>query len=178
MKKRIISITLIVAVIACSLFSTTAFAQDQTNMSAVVDYRVFDVPESTTPKYEVVIPSPTLLNQSNKVPITLSSNFLTPDEILNISLDPSTFAPDGYLHLMSDKSDFLKAEIQRAGRSDTEGEKIDAVNGPFVVAKFDNSSLNPVEYGSVIVKVIDDGTAPPNSYTGYLHFTFELSTKN
>lgn len=58
-----------------------------------------------------------------------------------------------------------------------ESERIDAEEGPFVVAVFDNSSMNPIQYGSVIVSTVNDNLVPDGEYIGYMHFTSELGMR-
>ena len=81
------------------------------------------------------------LNHNCELQITMSYNALNPNETLTVSVNPSTFADDGYFHLTSGAGDVLKAEIDRYGRTLSAGERGDPEDGPFVVAVFDNSGL-------------------------------------
>ena len=115
------------------------------------------------------------LNHNCELQITMSYNALNPNETLTVSVNPSTFADDGYFHLTSGAGDVLKAEIDRYGRTLSAGERSDPEDGPFVVAVFDNSGLTLIRYGSVWVNTINDNLVPAGEYTGYMHFTIELT---
>lgn len=181
MKKRTISLALTAAILACCQLPTTAFAWDDTGMTATFTYTKEEESssgdEEYVPTYEVALPAPTDLNHSSELAISLSYNAMKENQTLTVSVNPTTFGSDGYFHLTSDSGDILKAELQRFGKSEATGERIDPVNGPFDVAVFDNSGLIPVRYGSVWVDLVNDNIVSPGEYTGYMHFIIELATK-
>lgn len=181
MKKRSLSIALLMVVLVCSLLPTTAFAWDDTDMSAVLQYtKSAPTSEGTyTPKYEIAIPAPTQLNTKGSLEIRLIYNALSDSELLNVSVNPSSFAEDGYIHLTSSSTpDILKASLQRFGPFEPVGEEIDPVEGPFTVAIFDNSGLTPIRYGTVVVDLANDNLVSPGDYMGYIQFAIEVVPKD
>jgi len=181
MRKRLLSSVLVVVLTFC-MVSTTAFAWDETGMTARFNYtketEVSEPPsDSNIPKYEVLIPAPTSLNQTDRLNIALAYNGLGEGETVVVSVNRTTFGEDGYFHLTSDTGGDLKAVLDRYGSSMPESERIDAEEGPFIVAVFDNSSMNPIQYGSVIVSTVNDNLIPDGEYIGYMHFTIELGRR-
>lgn len=144
MRKRLLSSVLVVVLTFC-MVSTTAFAWDETGMTARFNYtketEVSEPPsDSNIPKYEVLIPAPTSLNQTDRLNIALAYNGLGEGETVVVSVNRTTFGEDGYFHLTSDTGGDLKAVLDRYGSSMPESERIDAEEGPFIVAVFDNCS--------------------------------------
>lgn len=182
MNKRTVYAILAAVVLVCCLLPTTAFAWDDTGMTAIFTYTKEDQGSSSegedyVPTYEVALPAPTDLNHSCELSITLSYNAMNENQHLTVSVNPTTFNQDGYFHLTSESGDILKAELQRLGKTEAAGERIDPIDGPFDVAVFDNSGLDPIRYGSVWVDLVNDNLISPGEYTGYMHFTIELTTE-
>lgn len=178
MKRRKISFALAAAVLVCCLLPTTAFAWDETDMTAFVSFTKEAPDQPTyTPKYEIGIPAPAqIVNSSAEIKFRLIYNDMSDDELLTVRLDPSVFSDDEYFHMTSpDTPDVLKSVIHRMGTD--RSQQIHPVDGPFIVAVFDNSGLEPVEYGTIQIASSNDHLVSPGEYTGYLRFTIELTKK-
>lgn len=183
MKKRSICLTLIAAVVMCSMLSTTAFAWDDTGMTAQFKYiKVAPAPEldpSYKPKYEVALPPPTSFSGGyGDVTLRMAYNALEENEQLVVKVNPSSYDERGNFFLKSEEGNKLYAIIGRYG---TDPEKVEMANSGdenFVVAVFDNSGMDAIQYGTIRVIALGRDAAPPGEYTGYLHLTIELTQKD
>ncbi len=183
MKKRSICFALIAAVVMCSMFSTTAFAWDDTGMTAQFKYTKeapAPDPEPTyTPKYEVALPAPTNFSGAyGDVTLRMAYNALNEDEQLVVKVNPSSYDEHGNFFLKSEEGNILYAAIARYGTDPAAAEIANSGDDNFIVAVFNNSGMDAIQYGTIRVMALGRDAAAPGEYTGYLHLSIELTQKD
>lgn len=183
MKKRSICFALIAAVVMCSMLSTTAFAWDDTEMTAQFKYtKEAPAPESEptyTPKYEVALPSPTSFTGGyGDVTLRMAYNALNENDQLVVKVNPSSYDEHGNFFLKSEEGNIVYAAIARYGNDPAAAEMANSGDDNFTVAVFDNSGMDAIQYGTIRVMALGRDAAAPGEYTGYLHLSIELTQKN
>ena len=179
MKRRLFG-AVCLAVALCMVFGMTAEAADETQMT--VTYIKQEPARSTDsgddapsrPAYVIAIPAEFSLNTSDTMPLYLTENNIPEGKRLHVHIDGArTIAEDGYMHLQGTQGDDARVRVgiyNSAGREDAL-----TFQGAFEVAAFERGDVHPVWGGTMFLHVVNDDELTPDTYTGTLYFSLNLS---
>lgn len=195
MKRRII-FSLLALMLVCQSFSIAAHAEVIGNSSTIITYTkeaesggssgststggddndtdTSDTKSNQGPLFEIYIPSEISLSNSRTLSFSASTLNLEEGQSVIVYLDgDSTFEDDGYLHLRASGLNDVRIAVNRQNQAMDSWELIGG-GGLFPVAVFSGNDLQPEQYGTLNLNLIEQSSIAAGQYTGVMHFVFEL----
>lgn len=170
MKTRLL-FTLLAVVLLCATCPITAFAANETDITATVVYT-----KAQAASYEIDIPYTNNLNGSEFIIITANNITLPEGASVQVSVDAKrSFSSDGWLVLTnSTKSAAINCVVSRIHPTSGEASNL-SIYDEFVVS-FKQGDTPATKQGKLKITPLGLDETPAGNYSGFMHFNIEVVT--